>query len=133
MHFNVDVIYLWMGALVFIGSGLIGLVRGTFEETIVAAVVGIVMLAVGAVGPESREEMSEEQEQRLFDQYKLAGYYSFLFASFAGGVVLLWLVWDARPLATVAAFVAVIQIPYLVTRIYLRRHSRDEIGEEEDA
>lgn len=126
MHFNVDVVYLWMGSIIFVGCGAIGLFRGTFEETVVGAVVGIVMLAVGVVGPESQDEMSEEEEQRMFEQYQLAGYYSFLFTSIGGGVVLLWLVWDGRPILTVAAFVAVVQIPYLVTRVYLRRQDREE-------
>ncbi len=132
MHFDVDVIYLWLGALMFVSSSLIGFFRGTFEQTLIGAIVGIVILAVGAIGPESDDDMSEEEEERIHEQYKVAGYYSFLFATIGGGIALLWLVWEQVNLGTLAAFLAIIQLPYLGTRLYMRKLHRDSNSMDEE-
>lgn len=127
MLFDVDVVFLWLGTIVFIMPTATGLLRGSLSETAISSIVGIVIIAVAAMGPEKKEEVDEREAGDLMQQYQLAGFYSFILATVGGAMWLLWNVWHGRPSVDLIIFLVLIQVPYLVVRVSYRRrsHARD--------
>ncbi len=121
MLFNVDVIFLWLGAIIFVGATSIGLIRGALDQTFVASLVGIMILTVGTVGPDKKDELTDKEAARMHQECLVAGHYSFVLAVVAGGMWLMHTVWDGGPAIPIAIYLALIQIPYLVIRMLLRR------------
>jgi len=106
---------------VFIGSTVLGLVQGTIEEAIMASIVGVLLVAVGAIGPEKNDEINQDEKEKLQGNYHEAGFYAFIVATVGGGLWLLYSGFDGNPDTSVAVFLALMQVPYLGGRIYLRR------------
>ena len=123
MLFDVDVVFLWLGTILFIIPTAIGLLRGSLAETAISSLVGIVIIAVAAMGPEKKEEVHEKEAAELMQQYQMAGFYSFILATVGGAIWLLYNVWQGRLLVELTIFLVVIQIPYLLMRISYRRRS----------
>ncbi len=123
MLFDVDVVFLWLGTIVFIVPTATGLLRGSLSETAISSVVGIVIIAVAAMGPDKKEELEEKEAASLMQQYQTAGFYSFIVATAGGAVWLLWDVLRGRLSIELIVFLVLIQIPYLVARISFRRRS----------
>ncbi|MFO8059907.1 MAG: hypothetical protein R6U70_04550 [Bacillota bacterium] len=119
--FNVDVLFLWLGAIIFVGAMSIGLVRGALSQTFAASLLGIMILTVGTVGPEKKDELSKGESVRMHQQCLVAGHYSFLLAVVVGGMWLMYTVWNEGQAVPIAVYLAVIQIPYLAIRVMLRK------------
>ncbi len=121
MLFNVDVIFLWLGAIIFVGATSLGLIRGAMDQTFVASLVGIMILIVGTVGPDKKDELTDKEEARMHQECLVAGHYSFILAVVAGAMWLMYTIWDGGPAMAIAVYLALIQVPYLVIRMALRR------------
>ncbi len=63
MLFDVDVVFLWLGTIVFIVPTATGLLRGSLSETAISSVVGIVIIAVAAMGPDKRRNWRKRRPQ----------------------------------------------------------------------
>lgn len=123
MLFDVDVLFLWLGTILFIIPTATGLLRGSLAETAITSIVGIVIIAVAALGPEKKEEVDGKEAAELMQQYQTAGFYSFILAIVGGAIWLLYNVWQGRLLVELIIFLVLIQIPYLLVRISYRRRS----------
>jgi len=123
---NIDVVFLWLGTVVFISSTAIGLFRGTIADTILPSIVGVLILAVGALGPERKDDLSAQEKEQYYEDCRRAGYNAFALATVGGGMWVMYSIWDGEPAVSVAIYLALIQVPYLATRLYVRGRRASE-------